>query len=377
MAALLERGVRRVVPEEQQLVTLLVVAIALGGGLTALTHSRNQAWVSEITLWKDAATKSPEKPRTWTNLGLAYQNTPSHQVTFRANDPQGNPIERTIGGQPVELPDGTTLVMITSDLGNPPLAVPPGLVVRIEDDAGGNARALEAYAKALEVDPEYVKALNNISLIRINQANNAMFEAQALAQLAAHYQQQGNAQGVAAAQAQQNDAVERMRSRGAEAVEILDRLVRLEPNNPIYWVNRGNTYATLLDDLDTAYDSVRRSYELPEGPAEGRVTCGTIKIIQGNGAYYAAAAAGADPIAAARPHWEAAREHFRDYLLHPGDGTFRSRARADLNKVERYLSGEQQPPPEGNAADLPEELLPGTRRGAPGGGHAPGDGHGH
>jgi tetratricopeptide (TPR) repeat protein len=42
------------------------------GALGAATVARNQVWSSEIAMWKDAANKSPNKPRVWTNLGSSY-----------------------------------------------------------------------------------------------------------------------------------------------------------------------------------------------------------------------------------------------------------------------------------------------------------------
>ena len=44
------------------------------GGLVALTFARNLVWQTPITLWLDAAEKSPEKLRPQVNLGAAYHN---------------------------------------------------------------------------------------------------------------------------------------------------------------------------------------------------------------------------------------------------------------------------------------------------------------
>jgi tetratricopeptide (TPR) repeat protein len=43
-------------------------------GFSVLTIKRNQIWHSPVSLWKDAAMKSPAKSRPWTNLGFAYYN---------------------------------------------------------------------------------------------------------------------------------------------------------------------------------------------------------------------------------------------------------------------------------------------------------------
>lgn len=40
--------------------------------LMVLTYKRNNIWQSSISLWRDAASKSPAKDRPWYNLGVAY-----------------------------------------------------------------------------------------------------------------------------------------------------------------------------------------------------------------------------------------------------------------------------------------------------------------
>jgi protein O-mannosyl-transferase len=50
-------------------------AVAVALGLVALTFARNVVWMSPLTLWVDAAGKSPEKARPQLNAGVAY-----HQV---------------------------------------------------------------------------------------------------------------------------------------------------------------------------------------------------------------------------------------------------------------------------------------------------------
>jgi Tfp pilus assembly protein PilF len=51
--------------------------VILGGILTVLsvaTYERNRIWKDEITLWTDVVQKSPDKPRGYNNLGMAYSN---------------------------------------------------------------------------------------------------------------------------------------------------------------------------------------------------------------------------------------------------------------------------------------------------------------
>jgi tetratricopeptide (TPR) repeat protein len=47
------------------------VIVAATVGLTTITHRRNQVWVSDLSLWKDAVQKSPNKARPHNNYGRA------------------------------------------------------------------------------------------------------------------------------------------------------------------------------------------------------------------------------------------------------------------------------------------------------------------
>ena len=39
---------------------------------TSWTYERNRVWKDEVSLWSDAASKSPDNPRPFANLGNAY-----------------------------------------------------------------------------------------------------------------------------------------------------------------------------------------------------------------------------------------------------------------------------------------------------------------
>jgi tetratricopeptide (TPR) repeat protein len=65
-ALLLERRFIRRVPS-----ALVGGAAVIAVVLAAATFARNEVWASELTLWSDAASKSPAKPRPLNNLGAA------------------------------------------------------------------------------------------------------------------------------------------------------------------------------------------------------------------------------------------------------------------------------------------------------------------
>ncbi len=58
---------------------LAAIAVLLGG----MSHARNLAWRDAVSLWKDAATKSPGKSRTQYNLGVAYKDAGDMQIAAR------------------------------------------------------------------------------------------------------------------------------------------------------------------------------------------------------------------------------------------------------------------------------------------------------
>jgi tetratricopeptide (TPR) repeat protein len=49
------------------------LALILAGALGTLTLARNSVYTSEVALWQDTARKSPHKARVFNNLGYAYQ----------------------------------------------------------------------------------------------------------------------------------------------------------------------------------------------------------------------------------------------------------------------------------------------------------------
>jgi tetratricopeptide (TPR) repeat protein len=62
------------------------LAVAVAAVLGVATSSRNEAWKSALALWDDAARKSPQKPRTWVNLGTALHFAGRYEEAVRAYD---------------------------------------------------------------------------------------------------------------------------------------------------------------------------------------------------------------------------------------------------------------------------------------------------
>lgn len=63
------------------LACVVLVFLVLGMG----THARTQVWRSNLTLWTDAARKSPNKPRPFINLGLAQEEIGDLDAALRSH----------------------------------------------------------------------------------------------------------------------------------------------------------------------------------------------------------------------------------------------------------------------------------------------------
>ncbi len=69
-ATLLALGIRRIAPGRTAVLTT-AAGLLLAAVLGAVTWRRNEAWASEVALWRDAVEKTPRKARPRHNLGVA------------------------------------------------------------------------------------------------------------------------------------------------------------------------------------------------------------------------------------------------------------------------------------------------------------------
>ncbi|MBI5969534.1 MAG: tetratricopeptide repeat protein [Deltaproteobacteria bacterium] len=61
-------------------IVFVVIAVLLG----VMSNARNLTWNDAVSLWKDAATKSPAKSRAQYNLGVAYKDAGDMPLAARA-----------------------------------------------------------------------------------------------------------------------------------------------------------------------------------------------------------------------------------------------------------------------------------------------------
>ncbi len=134
VAASLERLGRA---QSSALTAILVAACVIG------THSRNQAWATEVVIWGEAAVRSPHSAEAWYGLGDAHRlagNSKESIASYR---------------QALELDEG--LLDAWTNLGI------------VWAQTGQSADAEQAWKEALRRSPTYCKAHNNLALLYARQ----------------------------------------------------------------------------------------------------------------------------------------------------------------------------------------------------------------
>ncbi|MBI5203389.1 MAG: tetratricopeptide repeat protein [Nitrospirae bacterium] len=148
---------------------LLATAVIV---LSISTYQRNIVWQNEVTLWEDAATKSPEKARVYYNLGKIYsakgwddKAIENYQLATRikpdyieAHNNLGNAynkkgwIDKAIEHYQIAILLGPDFIEAHNNIGNAYAA------------KGWIDKAIEHYWLALRLKPNFIEAHNNLGL---------------------------------------------------------------------------------------------------------------------------------------------------------------------------------------------------------------------
>lgn len=125
--------------DSKKVVTLgpsaLIVVVVL---FSALTHSRNHVWRSEVALWKDCVEKSPQNDRAFINLSAALAKEGRYDEAIRN---YWNALRINYNNEKAH----SGLGIVLKNLG------------RIDE-------AIDHYQKALQIRPDYEKAHNNLGI---------------------------------------------------------------------------------------------------------------------------------------------------------------------------------------------------------------------
>jgi Flp pilus assembly protein TadD len=149
-------------------VMCLLLLIALG----YITWQRNQLYGDPVKLWEDTASKSPHNYTPFEKLATAYSQRGDYSNTEKH-------ARRAVEINPQDAQSWNNLGLALSKLGHPPEAVaalekaisldatkaPPylnlGNVYRNQDPQ----QSITFYRKALQIDPDYAEASNNLAMI--------------------------------------------------------------------------------------------------------------------------------------------------------------------------------------------------------------------
>jgi tetratricopeptide (TPR) repeat protein len=120
---------------------LLAASAAVLGSYSFATVERNPVWGSDLTLWEDAAAKSPESALVHYNLGAALQANGDRDRAIAA-------YTRAVDLEPSPLPYNSL-----------------GVLYR---EAGAMGAAMDVLQQALRLDPRYAAAHSNLALVYLD-----------------------------------------------------------------------------------------------------------------------------------------------------------------------------------------------------------------
>lgn len=155
----------------RRFVTTIVILVLI---LAVTTISRNRVWQSEVTLWEDAASKSPAKGRTHGALGHAYQRAGRIDDAVRAYSTAvrlspGDYIARNNLGaiylKQKKYTDAINELEKVIELA--PASAPAHFNLGLAYSASGRFKEGEiSFLEAVKLKPDYREALDNLAVIR-------------------------------------------------------------------------------------------------------------------------------------------------------------------------------------------------------------------
>ena len=248
-------------------VTAGVIVIAFAGA----AHARNTVWQDEVAFWSDVVNKSPDKPRGYLNLGLAYQNRTdldqaliyySRAIAMKKlyYPPLNNrgTILAALGQHEQAIRDFTEAISI-----NPYVAVAYYNRGMSRTFLGQQDLAIEDFTRVLELKPTHAEAYNNRGSMYGAKGETEKAIADFTAAIALVPDFPGFYANRAHAHAAKQDF--------EHAVLDLSRAIDLKPNEASWYRTRGAAYRSLRD-REKSYADFRRACAL--GDAEG---CNALK----------------------------------------------------------------------------------------------------
>ena len=188
------------------------VVIFLAGAViafTGMTYARNTVWLTEVSLWKDVISKSPQKARGYNGLGLAYFNKGVYDKAIEAFaraieiHPAYGVAYNNIGNSYFR----TGLYDKALEAQNKAIALEPDNAIFRDNRGltysaiGSYDRAIADFTEAIKLDPSYAKSYHNLGFV---------------------YHKKGLYR---------------------QAIEEYTRAIAMDPGNAVFRSNRGSAYA--------------------------------------------------------------------------------------------------------------------------------------
>jgi hypothetical protein len=271
-ALLLERVVRRLVKDEALGMRVFVGAsIPILLVLLVLTRGRNEVWIDDPTLWADSAAKSPKKARPLTNIGIAYGNLEPWKFVLKNGQVIGGDF---IDGDKIPSgPKGYYLILPTFASMIPNLQrkvlVPKSEVVDGPKPWGGQLAAEREYEQALELDPDYYKARNNLALCEVQIGTLRLERAQDMRVTIEEVKKTHPADDPQLVRGEERlkevelEALAHFKKAEASFKRILER----HPKDYVALNNLGNLYFQYMDRTDDAIACIEASIQLDQSQA--------------------------------------------------------------------------------------------------------------
>jgi protein O-mannosyl-transferase len=244
--------VRKAAPAAAGLIVMMLAGAA---------HARNMVWQDEVVFWSDVVNKSPNKPRGYLNLGLAYQNRKdiekalayySRAIAMKKlyYPPLNNrgTILAALGQHEQAIRDFTDAISI-----NPYVAVAYYNRGMSRTFLGQQDLAIEDFTRVIELKPTHAEAYNN---------RGSMYGAKgemekAIADFSSAI---GLVPGFPGFYANRAHAYA-VKQDFERAVLDLSRAIDLNPNEASWYTTRGTAYLSLRD-REKAYADFRKACSL-------------------------------------------------------------------------------------------------------------------
>ncbi len=198
-----------------------------------LSHSRNNVWKTDLTLWTDVIENSPNNARAWFNKGVALALTGRHREAIKFHN------------KAIELKPEYCEAWYNK-----------GVALAL---TGGKEEAVTCYDKALEIRPEYCDAWYNKGVIiaQAGKHDEAIACYDKVLKIRPEYYNAWNNKGTILALLEKQE----------EAVKCFNKVIKIKPEFFEAWYNKGTAIALLgrhreaVDCFDKAIEMKPNYYE--------------------------------------------------------------------------------------------------------------------